>query len=178
MSPSRNLLHGEITYEEAIESRSNILHQLQYPEERRKFYYLVDKHRHLIQERVAHHLGIRSPSACRIEEPTTWRHGSFNMCVPVTVENGRRLLIRFPLPYRIGDKAHPGNGDEKLRCEAATYALFQERCPEVRVPHLYGFALSTGQTVRASMSIVFQKTMTNRRHPSLLPFNTFLSSIV
>ncbi|KAJ0417842.1 hypothetical protein BJY00DRAFT_288788 [Aspergillus carlsbadensis] len=40
----------------------------------------------------------------------------------------------------------PGNGDEKVRCEAGAYAWLQENCPDVAIPELYGFALSTGQT--------------------------------
>jgi len=76
-------------------------------------------------------------------------HGSFNLCIPVTIANSKLVLIRFPLPYRVGDKARPGNGDEKLRCEAATYAWMQDKCPDVPIPHLYGFALSTGQCFTA-----------------------------
>jgi hypothetical protein len=52
------------------------------------------------------------------------------------------------LPYRIGEDCCPGNGDEKVRCEAGTYAWLQENCPTVPIPRLYGFGLSTGQTVR------------------------------
>lgn len=154
---SRSLLHKEITYEEANSAETNILQQLGYPEERSKLYYLIYEHRDLIQRRVALHLGLRSASACRIEDPKTWRHGTFNFCVPVTVDNERRVLIRFPLPYRIGDKACPGNSDEKLRCEAATYAWMQQKCPGVQVPSLYGFALSTGQSVRDPEFEVIQK---------------------
>lgn len=157
MTRSRSLLHKEITYEEANETETNILHQLGNPEERRKFYYLIYEHRDLIQRRVAHHLGLRSTSACRIEDPKTWIQGTFNFCVPVTVDNERRVLIRFPLPCRIGDKAYPGNSDEKLRCEAATYAWMQQKCPGVQVPTLYGFALSTGQSVRDPKFEVIQK---------------------
>ncbi|KAF7158008.1 hypothetical protein CNMCM6106_004297 [Aspergillus hiratsukae] len=53
-------------------------------------------------------------------------HGSFNLCVPVTVEEFGRVIIRFPLPYRVGDSFHPGNSDEKVKCEAGTYAWLQQ----------------------------------------------------
>lgn len=89
----RPLLHKEITYEEARESETNILHQLGYRKERKKLYYLVYEHRDLIQKRVAHHLGLPSPAPCRVEDPKTWRHGSFNLCVPIIVENEGRALI-------------------------------------------------------------------------------------
>ncbi|KKK15094.1 hypothetical protein AOCH_005603 [Aspergillus ochraceoroseus] len=40
----------------------------------------------------------------------------------------------------------PGNGDEKVLCEAGTYAWLQDNCPDVPIPHLYGFGLSTGES--------------------------------
>ncbi|KAJ5545186.1 hypothetical protein N7535_006432 [Penicillium sp. DV-2018c] len=55
-------------------------------------------------------------------------------------------MIQFPLPYRIGEDHRPGNADEKVRCEVATYAWLQDNCPSVPIPRLYGFGLSTGKT--------------------------------
>ncbi|RLL93487.1 hypothetical protein CFD26_100822 [Aspergillus turcosus] len=72
-------------------------------------------------------------------------HGSFNLIVPVTVEEFGRVIIRFPLPYRVGDSFHPGNSDEKVKCEAGTYAWLQQECPTIPIPRLYGFGLTTGQ---------------------------------
>ena len=59
----------------------------------------------------------------------------------------KQLIIRFPLPYRIGENTHPGNADEKVRCEAGTYAWIEENCADITIPKLYGLRLSTGQTV-------------------------------
>ncbi|QQK47979.1 Aminoglycoside phosphotransferase [Penicillium digitatum] len=82
-----------------------------------------------------------------------WFRGSFNVCVPVTIENwkerqqpGLRVILRFPLPYRVGEGFRPGNGDEKIRCEAGAYAWLQQNCPDVPIARLYGFAMSTGET--------------------------------
>lgn len=84
-----------------------------------------------------------------------WIHGSFNVCIPVTVLNwnykqqaGDRVIVRFPLPYRIGEEFRPVNADEKARCEAGTYAWLEENCADIPIPRLYGFAMSTGETVR------------------------------
>lgn len=55
--------------------------------------------------------------------------------------------MRFPLPYRVGESFRTGNCDEKIRCEAGSYAWLQKNCPNVPIPKLYGFALSTGETV-------------------------------
>ncbi|ERF74114.1 hypothetical protein EPUS_06383 [Endocarpon pusillum Z07020] len=58
-------------------------------------------------------------------------------------------MIRFPLPYQVGEAFRPGNADEKLRCEAGAYVWLQENCPALRIPFLYGFGLSTGQRFTA-----------------------------
>lgn len=119
------------------------------------FYRHIDEHRNTIAELIAHHLNI-SPSDCRVEARENWLGGGFNVGVPVTVVAGdnnnasQRVLIRFPLPYRVGEQIRPGNADEKVRCEAATYAWISQECPSIPIPHLYGFALSTGQLVRTS----------------------------
>lgn len=84
-----------------------------------------------------------------------WLHGSFNLCIPITVtvnnhnkssrsrrrqqDSSKRVMIRFPLPYRVGEDFRPGNADEELRCEAGTYAWLQDHCPTVPIPRLYGF---------------------------------------
>ncbi|EGE82636.2 hypothetical protein BDDG_05580 [Blastomyces dermatitidis ATCC 18188] len=59
--------------------------------------------------------------------------GSFNVCILVTIDTwkdrqqqGQRVLLRFPLPYRVGEDFRPGNGDEKIRCEAGAYAWLEE----------------------------------------------------
>lgn len=146
MPVKRRLLRKEITYSEAKASTYNIVHELSYEREQLRFYNHVYRHRDDIAALVAHHFGLY-PSACQVEEPTEWMKGSFNLCVPVRVGTLRRVIMRFPLPYRTGEKFRPGNGDEKVRCEAATYAWIGQECPSIPIPHLYGFGLSTGQLV-------------------------------
>lgn len=106
---------------------------------------------------VAHHLGLRSSEACLVAEVTEWICGSINVCIPVTIghwknrqEAGQRVILRFPLPYHVGEDFRPGNGDEKIRCETGTYTWLQENCPDVPISRLYGFAMSTGETVDQS----------------------------
>ncbi|EPS27586.1 hypothetical protein PDE_02529 [Penicillium oxalicum 114-2] len=84
---------------------------------------------------------------CEVSDIEDWLHGSFNVCVPITMNNrqNKRVLLRFPLPYRVGEAFNPGNSDEKIRCEAGTYAWLQENCPEIPIPQLYAFSLSTGE---------------------------------
>lgn len=151
---ARPLLRGEITYSEAKEKDANILHELGYSDQRVKFFTHLYRSRKLIQAIVAHHLGLASAEGCHVVDVEDWIHGSFNVCIRVDIDvdsqqqnSEKQLMIRFPLPYRIGENCCPGNADEKVRCEAGTYAWIQQNCPTVPIPHLYGFGLSTGQTV-------------------------------
>lgn len=60
---------------------------------------------------------------------------------------GNRVLVRFPLPYHVGELSKPGNSDEKVWCEAGTYAWLEENCPDIPIPRLYGFGMGTGEAV-------------------------------
>lgn len=154
MVKRRQLLRGEITYSTAKRKEVNILHRLTYPEKQNQFFAHIDDSHDWIKAVVAHHLNVH-PSTCDVaDSDSEWIYGSFNLCVPVAVRSwktrdqpGRRVLLRLPLPYKVGEDFHPGNSDEKVRCEAGTYAWLQENCPEVPIPRLYGFALSSGETV-------------------------------
>jgi hypothetical protein len=154
------LLRGEITYSVAKSEEVNILQKLRYPEQRTQFFAHISSKRSWLETIVAHHLNLGASSSCHVADIKDWIHGSFNVCVPVTIENwtgkqqpGRRVLVRFPLPYRVDDAICPGNGDEKIRCEAGTYTWLQENCPDVPIPQLYGFATSTGEAVSLATSV-------------------------
>ncbi|KAE8153631.1 hypothetical protein BDV25DRAFT_22006, partial [Aspergillus avenaceus] len=148
MPKTRQLLRREITYASAKEEEVNILHQLSYYDKQNNFFSHLNNHQVWIKNIVAHHLNLNSPDACHVSDVKDWLHGSFNVCIPVTVStrSAKPVILRLPLPYRVGEDFIPGNGDEKVRCEAGTYAWLQENCPDVPVPELYGFALSTGET--------------------------------
>lgn len=153
---TRDLLSGPITLSSARARSSNVLHALAYPKQKEDFYKRMESHRPLIADVVAHHLGTES-TEITVSSQDWWRHGSFNLCIPIRVDVDRSakqrvpefVLIRFPLPYRVGEATKPGNSDEKVNCEAATYAWLQENCPSVPIPKLYGFGLSTNQRVSA-----------------------------
>ncbi|KAL2864971.1 uncharacterized protein BJX67DRAFT_389567 [Aspergillus lucknowensis] len=152
MPQTRQLLNGNITYSVAKDKEANILHQLKYPEQKAEFFGLLESHRDWIQAIVAYHLNL-PVNACRVADSGDWLSGSCNVCIPVTVSGlnptsqpGNRVLIRFPLPYRIGEFSNPGNSDEKVRCEAGTYAWLEENCPDIPIPRLYGFGMGTGET--------------------------------
>jgi hypothetical protein len=129
-----------------------MLLDLAYPELRLDFFVSLNTHRADIEDTVLYHLGLTGSEICRLGEVREWIHGSFNVCIAVYVDNwhkhpGRRVIIRFPLPYKIGESTYPGNADEKLRCEAATFIWIQEHCSHVSIPHLWGFGFVGGQRV-------------------------------
>ena len=151
MLKPRRLLRDEITYSVAKEDDSNVLHKLSLPDRRDAFFDHLERSRDVIHATVAHHLGIET-TRCYAIHRKRWFYGSFNVCVAVAVDRtdpkGKLILVRIPLPYKGGEAFRPGNGDEKVRCEAGTYAWLGANCPDVPIPHLYGFGLSSGQKVR------------------------------
>ncbi|KAJ3481376.1 hypothetical protein NLG97_g7838 [Lecanicillium saksenae] len=115
----------------------------------------IERQRHLLSHLVAHHLNT-NPSRITVSGNEYWLHGSFNLCVPVLLDTTgeaslpQYVIIRLPLPYRVGEATHPGNSDEKPRAEAAAYAWIGEKSPDVPITKLHAFGLSTKQ--RASIS--------------------------
>lgn len=150
--PTLSTLDDEFTFDEAVEEEHDMLRRLTYWEKRFHFLvYLLD-HSAEIEAVVSYHLGLSEIGRCYLAPLDDWIHGSFNMCLPVYIKNGknrpeRRVMIRFPLPYKVGEENFPGNADEKLRCEAATYIWIQENCPDVPIPQLLGFSFCGSQCV-------------------------------
>ncbi|PGH06031.1 hypothetical protein GX51_02622 [Blastomyces parvus] len=151
MPQTRSLLGRRVTYSEAKgDETTNILHELTYPPRAASFRDHIKNNAGIIKALVAHHLYL-TPSSCHIDisDQSEWLCGSFNLCVPVSIQlqsqKSRRVLMRFPLPYKV---AGPGKGDEKVRCEAATYAWLNQECPDIPTACLHGFGLSTGQRMQ------------------------------
>ena len=147
------LLRGTTTLKSALEEEDDMLLDLNYPDQRIDFFVSLFLCREEIENIASFHLGLGSSDTCKTGEVNDWIHGSFNVCIPLYVNKPnqdpeKRALIRFPLPYKVGELKHPGNADEKLRCEAATFIWMQEHCPEISIPQLWGFGLVGGQSVR------------------------------
>ena len=153
MAASLPLLRGSITLADALQKDDNILLELSYPEKRLNFYLDLYQRRSVIEALVAHHLRLPL-QACKTAEVKEWIHGSFNVCIPVDIilvgrhhSLAKKVIIRIPLPYKLGESCHPGNAEEKLRCEVATYAWIQQNCPTVPIPRLLGFGFPGGHSV-------------------------------
>ena len=151
-SPTLRTLHGEITFTNAVKEEHDMLQHLNYWQEMLNFLTYLQQHTGEIEAAVSHHMGLDGPGQCRLTTPVEWMHGSFNICLPVEILSqaglvNKKVIIRFPLPYKTGETKHPGNSDEKLRCEAANYVWIQSNCPDVTIPRLWGFAFSDGHEV-------------------------------
>src|SRR5271168_2206864 len=46
------------------------------------------------------------------------------------------------MPHKLAKAKYPGTVDEKLSSKVGTYAWMQYQCPNIRIPHLYGFSFS------------------------------------
>lgn len=139
------LIGKQIKLSEALTDEDDILQMLRYPKRRIDLIVLLLENENEILHITAHHLNVKT-NACELSRVSDWIHGSFNLCIPIHVNwNGhKRVLFRVPLPYKIGEDHFPGNVDEKIRCEAATYIYIRQHCPEVPIPMLLGFGLPTG----------------------------------
>lgn len=175
MLKTRRLLHGqEITYPEAVDLEAvNVLQQLNYYHRHKQFFDHLNDQRSWMRCAAAHHLGLPS-NKCQVSEVKDWVHGTFNVCIPITVDwkrkrqAGNRVLLRIPLPYRFCEAS--GNSDEKIRCEAGTYSWLQQNCPDVPIPHLYGFAMSTGETFTATSYLPYLYRVFERFRRQILQF--------
>ncbi|KAG5921178.1 hypothetical protein E4U42_005943 [Claviceps africana] len=132
------------TYEDAINQDTNILHEAQYYDATFQQFEDIRKEEETIMALTRHHVGVESQTNVTID----WKGviiGAFNICFPIAVERPDeppiKLFFRCAMPHKLGELRSAGAVDEKMRCEVATYAWIQEKCPDIRIPHLYGFGL-------------------------------------
>jgi len=116
MAQKCQVLGGEISYSTAQDDETNLLHALTYCQQREKFLTYLHEQRHAIEAVVARRLGLSS-KICRVCDVDQWLCGGFNVCIPVKVNwkhTQKRVLMRFPLPYKVGEHTCPGNSDENI----------------------------------------------------------------
>jgi hypothetical protein len=135
-----------------ITDDDNILRRIAYPKQRQEFWKFLISQKSGIERIVSHHLHV---TTSQIGDVNTWISGSFNVCIPVCIDppSDVRVLIRIPLSYKVGDANNPGNVDEKLRCEAASYMWIQENSPKIPIPKLFGCGFTDDQTVRCKLLV-------------------------
>lgn len=139
----------EAATEEIEEEDDNMLIRLNWNHLQEEFFDYLEAETTTIETIVSQHLDLTVHQPCRMSERPQWLHGSYNVCIPVFISNWRaqRVLIRCPFPHRLGGLQKTALMEEKLRCEAASYAWISQNCPRVPIPHLWGFGLPGGLCV-------------------------------
>lgn len=155
--PRKFLLNRFITLSAAQDEEEDMRKELQYSTKRAELYTEFENKEREIKELVALHCGLPRPDLVQVSKifdgpKTLWIHGSFNLCIPVYIHSSGRarpskLAFRVPLPYKVGEETFPGNAEEKLRSEAATYIWITENCPDIPIPKLRGFGVPGGLSV-------------------------------
>lgn len=134
----------------ALAGDDNVLVSMRYPALRDEFLSSIEASKAAIEELVR--LQLRIPS-CRMSVREVWGSGSFNVAIPIRLPK-IDVYLRLPLPYRSGEDQHPGNVEEKLRTEIASYIWLQENCPDVPIPILHAFGLPDGLTVSVGIDVL------------------------
>ncbi|KAG6015203.1 hypothetical protein E4U54_003993 [Claviceps lovelessii] len=172
------------TYEEAMEFGIDVFVEKEYAAAMKRQVQDVVKHKETIIALARHHVGADSET-CITLDLKQCRRGQFNLCIPVTVERPDappiKLFFRSAMPHKLGELRSAGAVDEKMRCEVATYAWMQEKCPDIRIPYLYGFGLSDhSQFTHQSQRPLFARVVQYLRrlfHKRMWP-STMLSDYV
>ncbi|OAF54176.1 hypothetical protein VC83_09550 [Pseudogymnoascus destructans] len=145
--PTTLEFHGRnpITFESAEKVEANVIRQLGYGPAAAELRQELWKERREIEAIAKHHLGLGSELSYTVLEQSTWIQGGFNICVPIEANLGKlskKLIFRCPMPHKLAESIYPGTVDEKLSCELGAYMWMQDKCPDIRIPHLYGFGFS------------------------------------
>ena len=131
-----------ITYSSALKKDTNIISRAAYFQAATELYNSLWDQRQIIQALVRHHLRLSTRDTCIVNAKAQWIRGSFNVCIPIEVQTTRyhkKLIFRCPMPHKLAEVKYPGTVDEKLCSKVGTYAWIQDQCPDIRIPHLYGF---------------------------------------
>ncbi|KAG6026763.1 hypothetical protein E4U41_001176 [Claviceps citrina] len=144
-SSSSSGLSDSESVAKAIANDDNLLVPLRYPDLKEALETYLQSKKEEIEATVCFHLGVRS---CRLGHRDCWRSGSFNMVLPIRIPPDGTVYMRIPIPYRIGEDNYPGNVEEKLRTEIATYIWLRQNCPDIPIPELHAFGLPDGSTAR------------------------------
>ncbi|BCS25384.1 uncharacterized protein APUU_50095A [Aspergillus puulaauensis] len=145
MTQRQEVLDGNpVSFAEALDRSDDILHKIDLPDKQRKFKDFLTDHKKEIEGLVKLHRNSRDADMLK---SSGWTYGRHSVCIPVRVKSNPTTIhsiFRVPLPYRVGEERRPGNADEKVRCEVATYLWIRENCPEIPIPHLYGYGFQRG----------------------------------
>ena len=81
------LLGGKTTLAEALEEEENMIIRLAYPSQRFEFFLWILTHRKDFEVIISCQLCLTANETCRLGEVGEWKHSSFNVCIPVYINN-------------------------------------------------------------------------------------------
>ncbi|RMY57572.1 hypothetical protein D0863_12588 [Hortaea werneckii] len=141
-----------MTEEQALDEDWDMIPTLTAYSKTQSFCNSLEDYRPQLERLISRHLGI-PPSEFVLLGQEHWVWGSFNICLPIDIKSTlvtqclpRQAILRMPLPFRCGEDYSPGNVEEKLRCEAATYIWLQRKCPSIPTPKLLAFTAIENET--------------------------------
>jgi hypothetical protein len=143
----------QVTEAEALDDDWDMIPTLTAFTKTQQFIDRLGSHRAQIEGLIARHLGIPVSDFVLLGQEH-WVWGSYNICLPLdinrttrTLSLPRQAILRFALPFRCGEEYSPGNVEEKLRCEAATYVWLQRHCPSIPTPRLLAMGFPGSESV-------------------------------
>lgn len=143
----------ELTEEQALDDDWDMIPNLTTFAKTRGFCDTLESRRSQLESLISRHLGIPSDEFVLLSQDH-WVWGSFNICLPIDIKSPRSIstlprqaILRFPLPFRCGEEYSPGNVEEKLRCEAATYIWLRRYCPNIVIPRLLAIGIPAAESV-------------------------------
>nr|POE56220.1 hypothetical protein CFP56_69173 [Quercus suber] len=142
-----------ITEEDALDEEWDMIPALTTYQRTLSFCKDLENRRSQLERLISRHLGVPLSAFVPLSQ-SHWVWGSFNICFPIDIKSDTRTLPtqtipRLPLPFTAGEEYSPGNIDEKLRCEAATYIWLRRHCPSIPTPRLLAMGFPGVQSFTA-----------------------------
>lgn len=158
---------GPVTLEWALAEERNVVKWATYEPATENFIKDLWSQKDTLEKLIRYHMNLGMRYECNVLPPQNWIQGGFNICVFAEVSSiagnkTSQIILRCPKPHKLAEDRYPGTIDEKMGCEVGAYAWVQDKCPEIRIPHLFGFGLSNGQHV-------------SRTFPFLAPWHVLMS---
>ncbi|GAB0133373.1 hypothetical protein EsDP_00001784 [Epichloe bromicola] len=95
----------------------------------------------IIEAIVRSQLGVHK---CRVAHRDAWGCGGSHVAIPCRLTPNRSVYFRLPVPDAVGEKGNPGNVNECISTQIASYLWIHENCPDVPIPTLHSFGLDDG----------------------------------
>jgi hypothetical protein len=154
----------QVTEAEALDDGWDMIPTLTAFTKTRRFCRRLENNRAQLEKLIARHLGIPVSDFVLLGQEH-WVWGSYNICLPLDINRTKNTLslppqamLRFALPFRCGEEYSPGNVEEKLRCEAATYVWLQRNCLFIPTPRLLAMGFPGTESVCWPLLCIFSNT--------------------